>query len=360
LNDPKHLMDEEITGLKSLLRSLAEETHAEVGEHLNLEKIEAYHFGELSSDEAEMTQEHLVKCHQCASRLLDFAEFCDSEEDESSRPSEKEVEGAWGKLQAQLGTVPRVSGSSQSLPASGRSWFQRLGELIFPQRLAYALAALLSVVSLALVVWIMSLEREKQNLVARLNEQQGDRAPVVRNQDDANARKALAEAERAIEETKRQRDEERLRVEQLEKQAAQLEAQRDQARRDNNVLIRPQPNAPVVELNMDGSSRGTNEPPRGGQVNQSQQSIELPAGTTRFTLSLPSPSQELNYTLEIVNSRGIRILNAKGLRSDSKGGLTIALSSQLLPPGQYRFIVYSVGRGSRKLELKSDIRITYK
>ena len=211
-------MNEEIAGLKSLLQSLAEEAPA--GAHLAPEKLVDYHFGKLPSDEAARTQDHLAMCRECASLLLDLAAFCVPEGDVASQPAPTEGEAAWAALQAQLQTAPQAARPLQS------SWkpslFQRLGGFIFPLRPAYALAALSLAISLSLVLWVMSLNRENQNLIARLNQQ-----PSTRDQNEPVAQQPPAESTKEVEEAQQQRDDARARAAQLEAQLAELRRKND-------------------------------------------------------------------------------------------------------------------------------------
>lgn len=131
-------MEEEITKLKPLLRSLAEEAQAQAGEHLAVEQLAAYHFKKLPDDEAERTLNHLVMCRECTSLLLDFAEFCAPGEEGSIQPARAEVKIA----------------EIESQPAP--SIFQRFRELIFPFRFVYALAAMSLVLSVSLAFWAAS------------------------------------------------------------------------------------------------------------------------------------------------------------------------------------------------------------
>jgi len=311
-------MEEEITELKGLLRSLAEEAQAQAGAHLTVEQLADYHFKKLPHNEAERTQDHLVMCRECTSLLLDLAEFCAPGENESSQPSRAESEA---------GRQPPF----QAAPQAPSSLFQRLRELIFPLRSVYAFAALSLVLSLSLAAWIMSLKRENRGLIARLNQGQ-----IARD----------AEAAREIEETQRQRDEARTRSE-------QLEAQLDTSRREIDELMRPQLNVPIIDLPL-GATRAQGD---------SRLDIELPAGAARFVLVLPAPPPEQNYpdyAIEIHNRRGAPVVDEKGLRPDPTGGFTIALPRGLFPAGEYRFNVYGIGRGKRTRVSGGVARIRYK
>lgn len=314
-------MEEDIPGLKGLLRSLAEEAQARAGAHLDSETLVAYHSKQLSADESSRTQDHLVTCRECTSLLLDLAELCAPEEAEPSRPSQAESEAGWARLQPLFQTAPQAP----------LSLFQRIRELVFPLRSIHALAALSLVLSLSLAFWIMSLKRENQELLAQVSQRQ-------------NARDA--EAAKEIEEAQRQRDEARA-------QARQLEEQADRSRREIDELTKPQLNAPIIDLPLgETRSQGASRPV-----------IEIPAGAARFTVVIPAPASERNYpdyAIEILNQSGAPVVNERGLRPDPESGFTITLPRRLFPAGEYRFNVYGLGRGGRVRVSGDIVRIRYK
>ncbi|MGH9854534.1 MAG: hypothetical protein ACREBD_32285, partial [Blastocatellia bacterium] len=209
---------------------------------------------------------------------------------------------------------------SQAAP----SLFQRLRELIFPRRPIYALAVLSLVLGLSLAVWIVSLKRENQRLIAQLNQEQ-----ITRD----------AEAAREIEEAQRQRDEAR-------RLAEQLKAQEDK-------LTRPQLNPPIIDL-LSGNIRVRGESRLAG--------AELSASDIRFTLVLPPPERNYpDYEIEIINPGGATMVNERGLRPHEMTGVfTISLPRSLFPPGEYRCNVYGIGRGKRTRVSGGVARIRYK
>ncbi len=311
-------MEDELTGLNNPPRSLANEAR---GAHLTPDQLVAYHFRQLSEDEAEQAQIHLVKCRECASLLLDLAEFCAPGEDEASQLSPTEFEAAWAELRA---TLPFPPQPPRPFPPSEPSLLQRLRQLIFSLRPAYALAALSLALSLALAAWIVSLNREKKELIARLN--QGE---IARDN----------EAKKEIEEAHRQKDLTQTRVEELEKE-------RDQLRREKEEM-RP----PIVQIE-DLILRQTRSQGETRTPGETRQAFTLEADTTLLVFIIPLPSAEKkypNYLIEVLNHRtGERVWTEERKKLDSAGGLKIALRRELIPPGEYRFNVYGLDRGGRE------------
>jgi hypothetical protein len=202
-------------------------------------------------------------------------------------------------------------------------FFQRLRQLTFSLRPAYALAAFSLVLSLSMAAWVVSLNREKRELIARLSREQG-------------ARDALSEE---VENTRRRGAEARARAEQLEAQV--------------NELKRPQLNVQIIDL-PPGGVRGGGDP--------SLVDIELLPGETRFDLILPPPEQDYpDYAIEILDRNGAPVVNEKGLTPHKKAGVfTISFPRESLPPGEYRFNVYGVGRGKKTRVSGGVFRIRYK
>jgi type II secretory pathway pseudopilin PulG len=330
-------MEEQITGLKSLLQSLAEESQ---GDHLEPEKLVAYHFKKLPSDEAEQTQNHLVMCRQCTALLLDLAAFCAPQEGESERSSRMESEAAWAGLRALLQAKLQAR---QSPDPSRPSFFQRLRELTFPARLASALAILSLALSLALGFWLISVNRENQALTAQINERR-----IADDQDNLASQKALAEASKEIEAAQRQRDEAHKRADRLEARLAQSPQSSDYPATQINI--------PVVSLRPGG--------PRAAGDDQSLiEPIELPAGAASFTLIIPAYAPDIDnsdHTLEIINQRDAVVLVRKGLRPVRGVGFTILLSCRLLPAGLYHFNVYRLDRSKKERVSGGVARISYK
>jgi hypothetical protein len=283
-------MEEEIKGLKAALRSLAEEAQAHAGPHLEVEQLAAYHFEELPDDEAERVQDHLVMCRDCASRLLDLAAFCAPGEDELSQPPPTEFKP---------------------------SFFQRLRDLIFPLRPAYALAALSLALSLSLAAWIISLRRQNQALITQVNQRQ-----IAR---DAEAKKEIEEALRRSVEAR--------------KQVEEIKGELDKTLRERDELRKPQLNITIADLPL-GETRAPGDP---------RPVIKPDAGGAFFILLIPDPPEPYysKYAIEILDRNRAPVMDERGLRRDSEGGFTMLAPRQLFPPGEYSFNIYGLGRGGR-------------
>ncbi len=300
-------MEDEITKLKPLLRALAEGSQAQAGDHLTAEQLDAYHFKELSGDEAERIQDHLALCRECASLLLDLAEFCAPDQEvRAILPLQAESRAAEAERQS----------SFQPEPQSAPSFFRRLRELFISLRFVYASAALSLALILLLAVWLRSLKEENRGLIAR-----------------------NAEAARKIEETQMQRDQARALSEQLEAQV--------------DELTRPQLNVPIIDLPL-GSVRS--------QGDSNMADVELSESDNYFALILPPPDQNYpDYDIEILRQRGESVINERGLQPDKVAGVfKIMLPRALFPPGVYRFNVYGIGRGERTRVSGGAARIRYK
>ncbi len=319
-------MEDELTGLNHPPRSPAEEAQSQTSAHLTPNQLVAYHFRQLSEDEAEQIQIHLVKCRECASLLLDLADFCAPGEDPASQLSPTEFEAAWAELRARLPLSPQPP---RSLPSSEPSFYQRLRRLMFSFRPAYALATLSLVLSLALAAWVVSLNWEKQGLIAQLNQGQDGREALTKQ----------------IEETQRQGDEARKRVE-------QMKGELDKTRRERDELLKPQLNVPVVDLPR-GETRAPGDP---------RPVIKPDAKGAFFTLLIPDPPEPHypEYAIEILDQSRATVVNEKGLIRDPEGGFAILLPRHLFPPGEYRFNVYGLGRGGRRQVMGEVITIRYK
>jgi hypothetical protein len=313
-------MEEEITELKILLQEMAEDARSQTNACLTPEQLVAYHFKKLPNDEAGRAQSHLALCRECASLLIDIAEFSVPKEDEPSQSPHPEFEAAWAELRAML---PPSLQTPSSLQSSEPGFFQRLRQLMFSLRPAHALAAISLVVGLSLAVWVVSLNREKRELIAQMSRGQG-------------GRDALAEE---VEIMRRQGDEARSRVEQLKAQVDKLK--------------RPQLNVQIKDL-PPGGTRAEGDP--------RLVDIELLPGEKRFDLILQSPEQDYpDYAIEILDRSGAPVANEEGLIPNKKAGVfTISFPRESLPPGEYRFNVYGIRLGKKTRVSGYILRISHK
>lgn len=330
-------MDDRLTNIKKMLRTLAEESLVDSGPHPTDERLIAYYSKALPADEMELIQDHLVACRNCAAALLDLAAFC-APVDESSKLSPAESEAAWTRFMA------RVEQSSPkgpvALPASQPSWSERFMAWFVPQRIVYVLGALLLTVSLFLVL----MYRENQTLVARLEQQSGPTAAEVALQ-------------REVEQARKERDEERARSEQNELKVAELEAQIGAARNSNRDS-RNDPSSvraigQVVPVSVRrGTRRGADE----------FTPLDVKPGNRLFTLHVFVPSGKPNseYSFEIKDLNDKKILTRDNLRIGPAGGLTIIVRTDSLPSGQYRFSVYEVRGRTTKLQGERLVDVQYK
>lgn len=71
---------------------------AQLEEHPTLQRLAAYHHGQLGESEEEEIREHFLLCRECREVLLDLAEFLD-ETPPPSRFAAEEALAAWLELE---------------------------------------------------------------------------------------------------------------------------------------------------------------------------------------------------------------------------------------------------------------------
>lgn len=311
-------MKDDLTEFQSSLQSLAAEKLSPVGTHRTPDELAAYHFHQLSAEEEDQIQDHLVSCRACTMSLLDLAELCAT------------------KLATESVPASLAPPTEAQAPASA-SFFQRLRAQFFPFRLIPALVVLSLLLSLSLGAWVLSLQRTKQTLLVQLTQQQTAR--------EGATAKEIADAQQ-------QRDEARL-------QAQQLATDLEKARHEKDELGKTQLNPPIIDLPLSAMrTRGTTPPASPAQP----PTITVAKGTVRFTVIIPAVAVEKtfpDYVLEILAPNGKSIVEEKGLTLDPTSGFRVSLPSQSYPAGDYRFTIYGLGRGSKVKVISDVVRIRY-
>jgi len=331
-------MDDRLADIKKMLRTLAEENMDDSGPHPSDERLFSYYSKALPAEEMTLIEDHLVVCHECAAEVLELAEFCAPVE-ESSKFSPDESENEWARFMAR---VEQSSGEAQATVRFQPSWSERFMAWFVPQRIAYALGALLLTVSLFLVF----IYRENRTLVARL-EQQNPPGPTAEE----------VALQREVEQARKERDDERVRSEQLEIKAAELEAQIDAVRNSNRdsrndpPLVRAIGQVVPVSV-LSGTRRGGDE----------FESVDVKPDNPLFTLHVFVPGGKTNrkYSFEIKDLSDKKILTRDNLGIGPAGGLTIIVRSDSLPSGQYRLSVYEVHGHTTKLQGERLVDVQYK
>jgi hypothetical protein len=126
--------------------------------------------------------------------------------------------------------------------------------------------------------------------------------------------------------------------------ARQAEQERDGARRENTALrdeldraARPQVNAPVVNLEPAGATRG----------GTAGAPAEVPARAAFATLVLHvvEDRPQRAFTAEIVDGQGRSVWKGDGLMKDAFGTLTLGVPLRLLPAGVYHVRLLSAAGG---------------
>jgi hypothetical protein len=346
---PNNLTDDDIPGFREVLQELRDEAQTRLSAHLSLETIDDYFSNRLTADDKEAIQEHLVACTECVAQTLEFMKFCNSESAELEKPHPDLAAMMWAKVQA---FAPAATAAPPAPAPFISNLFNRLKVQFSKPSLVYASLLVMLATGLALAAVIFSLNREKRELIARLDQKETSK------ESDPATQNSLAEATKKTQEAQRQRDAEHLRADQLESQTAQLKAELSKARdgegqvpagngrsltSQGNVTVEPLPN----------QARGTSE-------------MEIPAGISSFILVVEDPDPDTRYSeyaIEIRKLDGFSIVRESGLHLQNVLGtraLTISLPTKSLPAAQYRFTIYGVYGGERTLEQEQLVSIRYK
>lgn len=342
------------------------------GRHLSEEEAEAYYFNKPSLEEESPVRDHLVSCKECAALVLDIAAFYGADAAAASRPAEAEVKAAWERLRPSLpAPQPRAARGPRPSLAAAWAW---LGGLNPSARWAYASAALLFVISVALAALLASALGDRRELNARLSEEREARLrsdPRAEEAEERRAEEVQAARESSVEERARSdaerasAEEGRARAALFEARVKQLEEQLAEARREG---VRPSravgpgaglwTNAPIRLLAMSRVRDGVEEP--GDAL-----TVRLPPGTDLFTFVFQDPAPEKGYAkygVEIEDAGGRVWVKEEGLRGDSAENgrfLTLAVRRRRLPAGQYRIKLFGLKDGERKEEGVRDILLKY-
>jgi hypothetical protein len=177
-----------------------------------------------------------------------------------------------------------------------------------------AIAASLLIVSVALSIWILSLRRQNERLVAEID---------MRDQ--------------AIRATR----------DQLSESATQI----SQLHRDVDAFSQPQLNAPVIDLDPNDSVRGAST--------GTSRTVRIPGKANVFTLILNVAGQPSfpEYSLDILGTGRVSVWSGRGLLKSAFGTFTVVIPRRLLTSSQYQFMLYGL-RGNRR-QLIEDYRVRF-
>jgi hypothetical protein len=114
--------------IEAALRAVAERQRRELGAHLEIDELVAYHQGTLPEESAERARDHLSLCPECAGRLLDLDSFYDTS---PAGVPDAAAEAAWREL------APRLGKAEQKAPVVPLP--RRTGSPILPWAVAAAL-----------------------------------------------------------------------------------------------------------------------------------------------------------------------------------------------------------------------------
>ena len=303
-------------------------------ECLTADEIARIATAETNEGERVRTSNHLMACSDCA------------EEYRLISPLK-----SWAASMA-AGETQAVARTSQSDPIAPRletihdarvSWRRRFFAAPGRVSFAYAAAACLLVVSLALVMWSFSVRSQNRKMAERLDEE-------IAKQDQQ-----MAASNEALEQTRRQLEEANRRAEPQDssERLKQYESEIAELRRDVDELSRPQLNTPIIDLEPQGATRG--------ESTANVKLIELPASANLFTLVLNVSGQPKasSYAAEITDQNRRVIWRGQGLRKSAYNTFTLSLSRRLLPAGRYHLTIYTLGAQKEQVE-DYAVHIQYK
>jgi hypothetical protein len=287
-------------------------------ECLTADEITSAAEGRTSEDNRIKVTDHLMACSDCAQeyRILTSLE-----------PWADQVAVFSGAASSSPRLV-QVEREKRSGAWRG-DWWSRFGAAFSTAGAAYAMATALLVVTLAVIVWMVTQRREGQQVIARLD------------QEVAQRDQTLTATKESLDETRRQLEEANRRGSSSE-QAQKYEGQIAELQRNLDELSRPQMNAPIIDLEPQGSTRG---------ASLAAKTIEVPSSANLFTLVL-NVAGEQNYSsfaLEIAERSGKVIWRGAGLRKSQFNTFTVTLSRRLLPTGSYHIKLYGVGGNQTKM-----------
>jgi len=116
-------------------------------------------------------------------------------------------------------------------------------------------------------------------------------------------------------------------------------------------LARPQLELPTLTLRPPGSARGGDEPAV----------LEVPPGADVFalTLVLPTPTEDIDHRLEILDAQDRPVFSEGGLKRTEFGTFQVVLSRSFLAAGRYRLRVFAERAGSPRLIEEYELEIRY-
>ncbi len=190
---------------------------------------------------------------------------------------------------------------------------RRFGPMLLPARVPLAIAASLLIAIVGLGVAFLSVGWDSQRLRADL---------AGRDEALANARRDLAQTARRAEDS-----------------AAQVAA----LRRNLETLQQPQANVPIIDLDPRDALRGAVERP--------QKTVEVAPGASAVVLILNIVGEVSypDYALEILDATGSVIWLGRGLERSPLNTFTVTVPRVLIDTGLYRFKLYGVRDGDRRL-----------
>jgi hypothetical protein len=291
--------------------------------------------GEMGQQERARMASHLIACADCAEEyrilrsLRPLAEHAEAILTASVAPTVREI-------RPKLRAIERTDGR----PAS---FWHRFAALVSPVRAAFASVVLL-LVSLALGLWLALLRQGSDREIAQLNRELAERDRAM-----ASVRESLDETRKQLEETIRRAEQEKSRgaSKRYEDEIAEL-------RQSIAELSRPQIDAPIVDVESSGPTRGNAT----GDVWK----IEPPPTANFFTLILNITSQPPHsaYAVEIFDSTGKQVWRGQRLRMGPEYQVNLTLARRMFPAGRYLIKLYGPRDGKQEPVAEYHVLISYK
>ena len=303
-------MSDEQPELKRGMDDLAASEQRAHPAHLTRDELQAYASGDLRADQETPAQDHLVWCRHCTQRLLALVGSDHVQAEPGAPVSDAEVASAWETTKAAIGL------SDRRRAADRRQFFEAFGQ----PRVAYAVAASLLVVLVALSGWSLTQWQENRRLTVALGaqSQRSDRTTPARDPTASIYERQVAELRQQVE-----------------------------------ALSEPQPNVLVADLYPPALTRGN-----AGSVT----TLDVPAGTSLITVILNTAvdRQYGEYQVDILDTTGTRMWRGEQLQKTPFGNFTLALPRRRLPPGEYRIDLRGVASGEVTLLDQYRVRILHR
>ncbi|HKQ75077.1 MAG TPA: hypothetical protein VJ810_15380 [Blastocatellia bacterium] len=298
-------------------------------ECLTEEQFEHALTGEMSAQQRAQMADHLAACSDCVEEYRTLR---------SLRPLAEEAEA--------LLTASAAPRTVQNLRAVKRAGARpaalrpRFAALFSPARL---LAASVTLISIALGLWLVLLHQGNDREIARLNRELAERE------------QALASVKESLDETRKQFEESIRRSEQEKSggDSKQIEVEIAELRQTIAELSRPQLDVPIVDLDPSSPTRGNTA--------GDEQRVEVPPTANFITLILNITGQprHSSYEVEIFDSNGRQAWRGVRAGKGRDHSVNLTLARRMLPAGRYLIKLHGLRDGKRETVADYPLMISY-